>query len=236
VPAFLRSAEVRLLAGAGFEEDLMERLELLGFGQLLAVQRLTKRHLEAQFGPEGERLYALLHPRDEQPVTAFQPAPAVTAFLHLDVPCREPGELMPALEHLVEESAAALRSLYARRLTVRVYERGQEKPRYVSRILPEATSMKGRLLSTARVLLMHLLSEEMEIEGISVELGALQRGQIEQRGLFTERPSVYLAVRGVHRRFPGAIKRALVCVHALFQEEQVRYEPFPEAEPVRRRA
>lgn len=232
---FLLRFEVEGLAALGFDVELLERLRLLGYPNLRATSALSLRHLRAQFGTEGARLHALLHPGEEPPVAAFRPPPALVASADLEVPAREPADLLPVLDHLVAEATGALGALHSRRITVRLTDRAQGSDRLASRVLPEATQSARRIGQTARALLLPLLSAETEAESVAVELGGLGRASLSQASLFGERPSVYLAVRGVHRRFPGAVKRAVVVLHALFEEDAVRFEPFPEAPPPTRR-
>lgn len=75
---------------------------------------------------------------------------------------------------------------------------------------------------------MDLLGEEREVDNLCVELGGLGPASVAQAHLFERRPSMHLALRGVNRRFPGAIKRVVI-VQALFPEQSVRLEPFVES-------
>lgn len=234
LPIFLDRFPVRLLADAGFEEDLIEQLRLFGYTNLGAITKLSRRHLKAQFGAEGERLYTILHPAEEPPVAIFQPPPAIYQSYDFEQPVREPGELIPVLEYLGRRTAEGLASsLYARRLTIRIRPHNERATRLASRILPEAARDPRRFLQVARTLLLELLDPTLEIDELVLELGALQHGTPEQGSLFFTRPTIYQAVRAVHRRYPGTIVRAVTIDHTLLHEQEVRFEPFPEAEPGR---
>jgi nucleotidyltransferase/DNA polymerase involved in DNA repair len=224
--AFLTRFAVERLGTVGVDADIVASLQLFGYHHLAAVATLTERQLKAQYGREGVWLYDLLNPpKEERPVAPFQPPPSIAASVELDPPCREPGELLPAIDHVVEEAACSLDTVYARRVAVRLRCGGEEVK--AVRVLPEAVRSAAALGRTARALLVDLLREEREVERLCVELGGLGPATLAQTHLFHRRPSVYLAVRGVHRRFPGAIRRAVI-VEALFPEQAARLEPFPE--------
>jgi len=221
---FLNRYDINRLPSLGFSEEIAERLRLFGYPTLGAITILSRRQLDAQFAEEGAALYNLLHPAPESPIPMYQPLPTLTAEVDFDLPCREPGELMPALEPLAEEVARELRQVAARRVSVVVEVRGG-LPRRATRILFEAATEPRRVLSAARPLLMEVLDGGAEVERLAIELGALRPVTAGQGALFRERPSAYMAARGVHRRFPGAIKRAVV-VYAQFPEDRVQFEPF----------
>lgn len=238
VSGFLERTEASVLGALGFSETVVERLPLLGFGDLRRVRGLTKRHLTAQFGDEGEALYAMLHPSPrEAPVPAFAPPPTLRSRADLDDAVREPGDVGPLVEGLAREVAGVLGPLRCRRLTVRLGAVGEAAPRVAARVLPESSADPGRLSRAACAMALEMLGADVWVESATVELAGLTAGVAEQGALFRARPSARMAVRGVHRRFPGAIRRALVVTDANFHEDAVRYEPYPEAEdaPVRRR-
>jgi nucleotidyltransferase/DNA polymerase involved in DNA repair len=230
--AFLARYAVDRLPGLGFSKELPEQLRLFGYPTLGAAAVLTRRQLDAQFGEEGAALHDLLHPGPEPPIPLYQPPPSLTAAVEFDFPCREPGELLPALEPLADELGRELRQVVARRVTVRVDVHGGTSRR-ATRVLFEGAADSRRVLSAARPLLLEVLGEGIEVDRLAIELGALRPVASGQGALFRERPSVYMAARGVHRRFPGAIRRAVV-VYAQFPEDRVQLEPFVEAR--RRRA
>lgn len=221
---FLERYDVARLAGLGFGDEIVERMPLFGYRTLGRATALTRRQLEAQFGEDGARLYDLLHPAGEPPVGLYQPPPTLTAEVEFDEPCRQPGDLLPALDPLAEELTRELERVVARRVTVRV-ETAAGAARSATRILFESVSDPRRIRAVARPLLMDLLGEDVEVGRLSLELGALRPAVSSQGGLFPERPSVYMAARGVHRRFPGAVRRAVV-VYAQFPEDRVQFVPF----------
>ncbi|MEL6610469.1 MAG: hypothetical protein AAFQ53_00115 [Bacteroidota bacterium] len=149
---------------------------------------------------------------------------------------RQPYELIPVVDVLAEEAAGSLQGAHSRRVSVRAEVDGAWATR--TRILPVSSSDPSFLTRTARRLLLDILEHgggECEVTGVAVELGGLGPAKTRQGGLFAERPRPYLAARGVHRRFPDAIRRAIVIDGAVFDEDRVRFEPFPEVEPPRSR-
>jgi hypothetical protein len=62
------------------------------------------------------------------------------------------------------------------------------------------------------------------VERMFVCLQSLRPPSTMQAGLFEERPAVTGAVRNVHRRYPGAIRRARLRPHAVFSEDTVEFE------------
>lgn len=229
VTAFLSQTSTDVLRHLGFEREVPERLPLLGLPTLQSVRGLTRRHLVAQFGEEGAALYALLHPpADEPPVSAFAPPPTLRSRTDLDDDVREPGEILPLVHGLAREVAAALGPFLCRRMTVRLWTRGDERPRSAGRVITDATQDAKQLERLAESLALNLLGEDTWVQGAAVELAGLTRGASEQAALWRARPSARMAARGVHRRFPGAIRRAMVVTDALFHEDAVRWEPFPD--------
>lgn len=221
-------------------------LKAFGYGTLYGVSRLTRRQLTAQFGAEGARLHDLLHLGDLGPVARYQAPPVLGASVEMDG-CT-PEHVAGALDGLVDEAARELVRVAARRITVRL--EGSFEPedhldtttehaafecaateRMASRLLGQALTDPDAVLRAARSLLEGLLvrlGAHDTVDRLVLELGALTPARPQQAGLFASRPSPAFAARGVNRRFPGAIRRAVV-VYALFPEERVCWEVFEDA-------
>lgn len=223
VRPFLRRAPVALIDGLGFDPSLAERLALLGFPHLADLLGLTKRHLAAQFGAEGRRLYTLLHPGRDPAIPLFRPPALRAADAEFDHPVTQPALLFPALASLVQQAAEGLGALHCRRLVVHVTY-GDGAPGVAGRILPTSTADPAYLTRQAHVLATDLLGPDRDIVAARIELGGLRPAAVAQGSLFQRRRAVALAVRGVHRHFPGALRRAVLTPHALFPEDRVRYE------------
>lgn len=61
-PLLLKALPTHRLLALGFEQRTLDFLDILGFSNLFNAKKLTKKQMKAQFGPEGVRLYKLLHP------------------------------------------------------------------------------------------------------------------------------------------------------------------------------
>lgn len=225
VRVFLDRFEVRRLEVLGFSEDLIEQLPLFGFDTLGAVLGLAHRHLRAQFGEEGDRLYKLLHPDDDGPMSPYMPPPSVRRAYEFDLPCSEPGEILPALEYLMKQASAELKGHGAQRVKVTLHDRLRPSA-FACRVLPEASSDPRRLFNTTKTLLKGLLEAGSMVQAVELELGSLRSMQPEQGGLFFERPPVEKAVRAVHRRYPDALRRPSTDPEAVFDEDRVSLDPL----------
>ena len=226
--AFLERFETSQLLAMDFEQEMLEQLELLGYKTLKGVSTLSRRHLNAQFGKEGDRLYVLVHPEKEKPVSLFTIPPSIERMQECDDPCSEPGELWPIIEHLVDEAGAALLDQRCQRISLSFLCHKETEPRRRSRILSEPIGKRQSLLNASRILMNSILTERLEVEAVSLSLGTLKNPAPRQHTLFRERPSVFTAVRAVHKRFPGILKRAVIQTGTLFLDEAVSFEPYPD--------
>ena len=231
---FLDRFAVERLVEIGFEEDSVELLRHFGYTNLGAAKQLSLRHLKAQFGDDGERLFGMLHPEHEPPISLFREPRTIRQDYDFEDPCREPGQILPVLEHLVARAAEALKPEYCQRLRLAATGYRNRSKTMASHILPEPIGSLAGLLRASVRLLHTMLSPDLEMESLALELGALRHVKSTQISLFRERPSVFSAVRAVHRRFPEMVRRAVVQPDVLFSEDEMRFDPFPEKAPPRR--
>ena len=220
----LRGFEVRS-GVSSFSEEIIEQLPLFGFKTLGAASTLAYRHLKAQFGADGERLYRLLHPGDDDAMSLYRPPPAIRRAYEFDLPCSEPGEILPVLDFLLKQAAAELKGHGAQRVKVSLHDRLRPSS-FACRVLPEPSSDPRRLLGTAKTLLEGLLDGSGRVQAVEIELGSLRSTRPEQRALFFERPAAAKAVEAVHRRYPAAIRRPATEPDAVFEEDRVRLETY----------
>ncbi|NND72461.1 MAG: hypothetical protein HKN43_12875 [Rhodothermales bacterium] len=225
---FLKHFAVEKLEELGFDVDMIEQLMLLGFNSLGDAHRLSLKHLKAQFGDQGAKLFELIHPEDEPAVSIYQPPRVLRETHDFDWPCNEPHELLNILDHLIDRLAAAMNAEKCRRLQIAMRVYRSEKPLFSSRVLVEPVSGRKPLRNAAHTLIHKVLFRGIEIETLAIEAGALRTATPTQTTLFRQRPSLLKAVRAVHKKFPGAIKQAIVEPGVLFSEDEVRFEPFPE--------
>ena len=223
---FFQRFPVELLHQLDFEEELTELLTLFGYPTLADVAKLSRHHLRAQFGEAGESLFALLHPEAETSIPLFRPPRVLSAYYDFDQLAREPRDLIPALEELISKCQQQLGLYWCQRMKVSIQNFGCPQPVHAYRVLQQPTDSKNNLTVNGNLLLHQLMSREMEVEYLSVELGAMKIKQSSQAALFRFRPSVSKVVDVVHRRFPGLIRRAVVQPGVLFAEEEVRMEPY----------
>jgi hypothetical protein len=224
-----RLAEVRGFGTAGdvhsFSEEITEQLPLFGFDTLGAAFGLAHRHLKAQFGADGDRLYRLLHPDDAESMPLYQPPPAISRAYEFDQPCSEPGEMLPALEFILKQAIAELKDNAAQRVKVTLHDRLRPTS-FACRVLPEPSSDPRRLLGTIETLLGGMLISGCRVQAIELELASLRGARPTQQSLFFKRPAAAKAVEAVHRRYPDAIRRPATTPNAVFEEERSSLEAF----------
>ena len=219
--SFLNPYPAEKLLELDFDAFFVEQLTLFGYETLGKAKALSLRHLKAQFGETGVRLHTLLHPVEpDEPVALYRPAPTLTTVYEFEHPVSEPGDLLPALDYLIQRAAGRLGEQRCQRLRIAL-QCTDGANRFACRILPEPLGSPRRLMHTARTLLMGLLHRTLQVETLTLELSALRRPQVEQTALFSQRPAVNRAVQAVHRKFPDAISRAEVREDAVFPEDRV---------------
>ncbi len=234
---FLRQAPVSLLTEVGFSRDLSERLELFGLKAIAHALFLSRRQLVAQFGIEGGSLFTFLHPKDtEPPIPNYRPQ-VIDAEYDFEWPVFEPGDLLPVLQHLLEQLVSRLQDRGARHMEVRLRGRNHDRDRVASRVLKDSTSQLPLLYSAARTLLHQTIEQKTShpssvpcgrgIENLTVVLSGLTLPSPVQTLMFAEKPGVETLVDAANTRFPGKLQRP-VLTHAppFFPEEEYRFEPI----------
>ena len=234
VMPFLRQAPVSLLQHVGFCPDLTSRFELFGLKAIAHLTSLTRRHLSAQFGNDGETLFDFLHPDEEEPpVPNYEPR-VLSAQYDFEWPVFEPADLQPALSHLLEQLITQLQGCSARHIALKLKGRCRELNRESSRILKDATNRPGVLANAANTLLQQTLKRKSPpastpsgsgVQSIAVELSGLSLLPPEQATLFRAKPTISPLVKSMDTRFPGKLLRP-VHSHAdpFFSEEEYRFE------------
>ena len=222
---FLRRFEVGRLEELSFSEDMLEQLRLFGYGTLDGARRLNARQMEAQFGEEGQRLYEMLHPGKEDRIPLYVPPPAIERWYAYDDPvAAQPVMLEPVLKKLIDQAAEGLGVYRSQRIRLGVHAEGAREPRWAERILSSPQRAPGTLFRLTDPMMGGLLESSMEVERVGIRLESLRPPSVRQSALFDERPAVLGAVRTVHRRYPGFIRRAVVHEHTLFEEDEMALE------------
>jgi nucleotidyltransferase/DNA polymerase involved in DNA repair len=221
--SFRRGLAVERLVPAGVDPQVVERLTLFGYEDVASVASLSKKHLKAQFGERGTRLYDRLHPSSKPSVSAYSSPPTIEERRRFERPQRQVGALETAIDLLIEEAVAALGQRTTQRLTLRLDCRQHGQVQGV-RILREPETREAPLKSISHTLLKQQLSSEPVVEEVAVVFGALGQQGAEQGTLFFERPGVRRAVRRVHRRHPGILRRARLDHRAVFHEDRITWE------------
>lgn len=220
--AFLDRFEVRRLLETGMPEDMVDQLELFGFHTLGALRRLTLRQVMAQFGADGERIHAMIHPEDDGRIPVHVPAPSVRVEHAWPdaVPAAE-RVLRPVLEELVARAVAGLEGRRCQCLGIELDVAGMREPATARRLLQAPQHAPGALLRLLWTMVEALVTRDMEVLGMTVGLESLRMPAVHQEDLFDARPAVMGAVRTIHRRYPGAVQRAALRPHAVFDEDRV---------------
>ncbi len=219
VRTFLRASPVSTLCDLGFPEEMVERLTLFGLDNLERIRQLTRRHLTAQFGADGEALHDLLDlQKTDPPIAVYRPSPAILCFVDFENDVIEPADILPALQHLVSEARDALEGLVTSRITLETTGKSEGANRICSAVLKSGTSDAGILFRAAERRLKKNWPQAA-ISRIRLILGALGYARHHQGALFFQRPDVQTAVRRVHRRYPNALLRVVPAERRLPLEE-----------------
>ena len=227
VMPFLQQAPLSLLGQVGFSPEIIERLELFGLKAIAHVTTLTRRHLSAQFGAEGEELFQFLHPEEEEEGDIPHYRPSVLSVQYeFEWPVFEPADLQPVLLHLLEQLLSELAGRSARHMSLCLKGRSRHQDRETSRILKDATSRPHILASVANTLLQQTLAgRSMAVSSLVVELSGLSLPPPVQSLLFRQKADIDPVARVMDVRFPGKLTRPIQS-HAdpFFSEEEYRFE------------
>jgi len=236
VAPFLRQAPVDLLTAVGFSDDMVQRLHLFGLRAIGHILSLSRRQLVAQFGPEGGRLHAFLHPPQPDPPVCHYTPRTLAAGHDFEWPVFEPGQLLPILHQLLGQLVQRLCGRAALHLQVRLLGRDRHRVREAGRLLKEPVSVLGTLQQAADGLLTQALQQPTtprggvpgghSVERLVVVLSGLTELPPQQTSLFRSKATLSALAKRMEGRFPGKLVRP-VQTHAdpFFPEEEYRLEP-----------
>ncbi len=223
---FLDHSPVALLASFGFNKEIIEKLILFGLRTVRHAARLKLGHLSAQFGTEGTRLFYLLHPGDEPPVSNYTWDVLESAYA-FETPVSEPRDILPVMSHLFDDLTNRLYDRMARRLEIRLFCPPDAIPKGYSRILKKSTNNLDALNRAGEMLLAKLLKSKVDIASISVILGGLTPREPKQQNLFFKRPGLNPLLKVMHERFPDQLVRAVLTgVDSTFPEDEMHLVPI----------
>lgn len=219
---FLSRIPTEVLGEVGFSEEIGERLSLFGYEDIGSLNVLSKRHLTAQFGEEGDRLYDFLHP-DVERVSFYSPPPAVGVSRDFDQEVREPGPLRDALKQMTETLTKRLEGKACQRLYLRLT--GRHESHETSRVLREPIGREGPVYRAASTLLKRSLTADKNVQSLRLEGRGLRDARGTQGNLFRQRPALQSAITTVQEKHSGALYRIRRNEGAVFEEDQYTYEP-----------
>lgn len=215
----LKHIPVTALLNLDFAEDMVEKLTLFGLKHMDAVERLTERHLTAQFGGDGRRLSTILHEQVMEGPPLYLPPPEIRIQHRFDDACREPGPLVELAELLAIEAAGRLGNLQCGMLTMEM-TLSNGSVITATDILSTATCERRLLSVRARRLLSTMLNKDHYCEYLVVRLRSLSPAPGIQIPMFRQRPDSTAVARAVNRRYPGSIFRIKITDPGAYLPEQ----------------
>lgn len=220
--SFLSRTPTDALSEVGFSEEIVERLSLFGYENVESLKALTKRHLSAQFGEEGGRLYEFLHP-DVSRVSFYSPPPTVRVSRDFERDVREPGPLQEALEEMSEALHGRLDGKACQHLSVRLT--GRHENQEASRILREPVARSSPIYRAASILLKRALKAGISVRTLEVKARALRSASGTQGHLFRNRPALKSAIATIQEKHSDTLYRVDQNEGAVFEEDRFTYEP-----------
>jgi len=208
-----------------FGDDVIERLLLFGFRSAWSVYQLRRRHLQAQFGSSGERLYSFLHPPNKENTIPFFQWRDIERSYDFEWPVSEPDSIAEALEQLVADASVEFAGEKPSRIEIILK---QEKRPWISggRILPEPTNKTDVLSHLAVMTLKKMVSSDMFVKEVVLIFGGLITVKSKQETLFFQNGSIDAFIEQMNRRFPGRLMKPVI-VHdtAFFPEDEWKLIP-----------
>ncbi len=221
-------------AALDVDADMLAKLPLFGFTTLGSVRRLSRRHLQAQFGASGAALFDLLDSvRADSVLPDYRPPTEIRRRLRLEFDACEPCELLPQVRRLLLQAVDELGDLRCGLVTLEL-ERSDGCVATAAKLLKEPTGDADILLGVLRALLPGLLDGQA-VDVVVLRLGSLANARFVQERLLDRRVLVDAVAAPVLRRFPHGLKQAEIeNPDAYLPEDGVRLRPWPLAVPARR--
>ena len=215
---------VSILLHYGFASEMVERLEMLGLVRLSSLRRLSKRHLAAQWGKEGERLWRFLREEPRYHLPLYRPPLRLHRSWRFEVDVLEPYEWGDVVTKMATELEAELEGRAASTLVVRVDE-GELKGVEESARLLSAPGGSARQIDRLVGKTLLRRTPAIPFGRIEITLGGIRDRAWSQASLFDRRPELLDAIRRILRRWPrGLIRVRAVDHHAPLPEDRVRLD------------
>jgi nucleotidyltransferase/DNA polymerase involved in DNA repair len=156
--------------------ELIDRLRLLGLDEIGDLSSFPLSALIAQFGPEGSRLWQLVHGDDPSPLLPRQPVPLIEEWVSFEGPVVSIEVLVAAIRQLVSRLTLQMKGRGTRELCLRaMLTSGRTWEKKI--VLREAISEMNRLLFITKTSL-----TETPPSGPVLSLGLRANGLVGETG------------------------------------------------------
>ena len=198
-------AEQRFLAGTSSdvlvdEDDVAERLELLGLTTIGSLMHLTEKQLGAQFGDTGRMIYDFLsHLSTPTTLSMYTPPPDVIIQERFTDSTNEPGTWHLALGTCIQAAGFKLQALSfkhkalgimkCQRIEVALLDASDVPFKKDTRILRSPTNDAQLLHTQACTMVTNMCSRSTYAWGVQLRLASLSQPRAIQASLFAEATS-----------------------------------------------
>ncbi len=187
------------------DEVTLHRLRLFGCSTIGVLMTLSERHLRAQFGDSGVRIYRLLHTTSNT-LPLYQPPDEICVSMTFDDAVSEPGMLLDAGNLLCHSAYSALGGREAWRVDVGVLDRSGVVDARRGRIMRAAITTLQQISVHVDALIRQLLGSLRRWWGIRVRLTSLKAAQSQQVVLFQPRTSAQELLSNLVPKYGAVIK------------------------------
>jgi hypothetical protein len=187
----------------------IERLTLFGLDTIGNLRGLTERHLSAQFGHRGTKLYHFLHEHDDSPLPFYVPAPSIIVAERYDNVQQEPGPIFESLDRSARRAYTLLGTRSTWRVEVACLDKADQPVAVRERILRSGCQQLQQLLTHLHALIRDLLTQCRHWWGLRIRLASLALPVAEQTALFSPAKCAHDVAREMLPRY-GHVMRKIV--------------------------
>lgn len=188
----------------------IERLTLFGLDTIGSLRSLTERHLSAQFGHRGTKLYQFLHEYDDSPLPYYVPAPSIIVAERYDDAQQEPGPVFESLERCAQRACSLLGTKSTWRVEVACLNKADQPNAVRERILRSGCQQLRQLLTHLQALTRDLLSQCRQWWGLRVRLASLSLPVAEQTALFLPAQCAHDVAREMLPRYGHVMRKVII--------------------------